>query len=106
MINSRCVVKILYCFLLLICVINFSGCSKCKELADLICDCQEDVVSVDNCRKTASMRAGNRGFPWIHSESICEEVINRVGNEDDLCNCQAIIRQEYEKCGMTRQAKP
>lgn len=106
MLNSRLPIKILYTFVFLLGVINFAGCSKCQELSDLICDCQPDVQSVDACRKTASLRTSNKGFVWVYNDAVCEEVINRKGSEDSLCNCQAIIRQEYEKCGMTRQDKP
>ena len=97
MLNQRVILRIFILLPIVFCVLMMAGCGKCKQLADLICACEETAQAQESCEKTADMRTSLKGFLFAFNEDICEKIINSPD-----CDCSAIKNHEYEKCGMTR----
>jgi hypothetical protein len=75
-----------------------SGCSKCWQLAEKICACEDSTLGQENCRKSFAIQGQHKGLSRAMSEDKCEQIL--AGTQ---CDCIAIRNHQFELCGMTRE---
>jgi|HubBroStandDraft_4_1064222.scaffolds.fasta_scaffold524252_2 hypothetical protein len=75
------------------------ACDPCRELADKMCDCNNSEAERLKCRNDLNL-AKAQNFPESKEESkVCMEALNN-------CSCEDLMRGDYAKCGLYRNAKP
>jgi hypothetical protein len=77
---------------------GLSGCkSPCRQLSELMCDCQPSSFDRNNCLQ----RAATSESTWVPTEGQnqrCAELVNQ-------CNCRLVDTPEgKQKCGFARRA--
>jgi hypothetical protein len=78
-------------------VLLLAACSPCKKLAEKICDCHGSQSERNNCKNRLSLLSQHKAFGLAEDTQRCEDILKSPD-----CTCQAIISNQYEKCGITR----
>jgi hypothetical protein len=73
--------------------------SPCEELANYLCDCEENEYLKDECKRNASM-AMQKNEPSDDQEDRCDDVLKRWKSGE--CNCKVLKVEEQTQrveCG-------
>jgi hypothetical protein len=81
-------------------IFALTGCDKCRELANQICNCEENQLVRDSCKKNLDIQAQHRAFGRAVDENFCMHIL-----QSKDCTCLSIANKEFEKCGMTRSVE-
>lgn len=85
---------------LLVCVLSFSlaaGCTDaCIQLANVICSCQPDVISQNNCEQLAQSAEGQNSVR-DQDEKFCQAQL-----DSNACDCNKLDTPEgRQNCGLS-----
>lgn len=69
----------------------------CQSLAERICSCEPNQAEEQGCLLEVSAAMG-RVAPTIAEEEACEAILD----DPDGCTCEALEREDFEACGLSR----
>lgn len=77
--------------------LSLLACNPCRDLAEKICECEENSTARDNCRRSLDIFSRLKSFDEASKPDLCREIL-----KSESCNCLAIKDGHVERCGMTR----
>jgi hypothetical protein len=77
-----------------------AGCGdQCQALADTICGCEPDLRRREACRLDYQTQQQNQPAPSEDQLGACTAAL-------ETCTCDALDRNETDKCGYARAGEP
>lgn len=76
-------------------VLGAAGCDgPCRSLAERVCECEPNIRLRNACQQEIDAN-GNVRQPTSEEDDRCIELL-------ETCTCQALERQDFAACGLTK----